>query len=258
MRRAGIDLDPRQRAAAARAVDHLAAGGRRTDVVLGADQQQRRHPRAPAEAGGNPAVRIERDRRAEIRPVIARGLRPHRPQQRAGPVRPSDQADAVLRHPGLLHQPSPRRHDVGHPLAAGEHAALLDAALRPEFARAVAVRQQHRMAGLEQLFGPVAVARQHRLRNGRPVRRSHAARSRSETDRRRPACRAARARSGWPRGSRPDAAPATPPRPRGRNGGAGHGNSVRNRLLTEGASGFGRVIMALGHSEPHVEGYHAR
>ena len=71
MRRAGIDFDPRQRAAAAGALHHLAAGGRRTDVVLGADQQQRRHPRAPAEAGGNPAVRIERDRRAEIRPVIA-------------------------------------------------------------------------------------------------------------------------------------------------------------------------------------------
>ena len=52
---------------AARAVDHCAAGGRRTDVVLGADQKQRRHPRAPAEAGGDPAIRIECDRRTEIR-----------------------------------------------------------------------------------------------------------------------------------------------------------------------------------------------
>ena len=53
--------------------------------------------------------------------------------------------------------------DVGHPLAAGEHAALLDAALRAELARTVTVRQQHRMAGLQQLLRPVAVARPHRL-----------------------------------------------------------------------------------------------
>jgi len=39
MQRVGIDFDPRQRAAAARAVHHRTAGGRRTDVVLGADQQ---------------------------------------------------------------------------------------------------------------------------------------------------------------------------------------------------------------------------
>jgi hypothetical protein len=64
----------------------------------------------------------------------------------------------------LLQQPLPRCIDVGHPLAAGEHTALLDAALRIELARTVTVRQQHRMAGLQQLFRPVAVARQHGLR----------------------------------------------------------------------------------------------
>ena len=40
---------------------------------------------------------------------------------------------------------------------------LPDAALRPELARAVAVRQQHRMARCEQLLGPVAIARCDRL-----------------------------------------------------------------------------------------------
>ncbi len=68
-----------------------------------------------------------------------------------------------MRHPGLLREPLPRRGDIGHPLPAGEHMTLLDAALRPEFARAVTVRQQHRVAGLQELFGPVAVARQHRF-----------------------------------------------------------------------------------------------
>jgi hypothetical protein len=42
-----------------------------------------------------------------------------------------------------------RRIDVGDAFAAGEHAALLDPALRPELARTVAVRQQHRMAALQ-------------------------------------------------------------------------------------------------------------
>ena len=91
-------------------------------------------------------------------------LRAHRPQHRAGAVRPSDQADPVTRGPGLLQQPLPRCIDIGHPLAAGEHTALLDAALRTELARAVTVRQQHRMAGLQQLLRPVAIARLHRLR----------------------------------------------------------------------------------------------
>jgi len=35
--------------------------------------------------------------------------------------------------------------------------------LRPEFARTVTVRQQHRIARFQQLLGPVAVARKHRL-----------------------------------------------------------------------------------------------
>ena len=88
---AGIDHDLRQRAATTGALHHLAAGRRRTDVVLRADQQQRRHPRAPAEAGRDPAIRIECDRRAEIRLDAARRrLRTHRPQHRAGAVRPSE------------------------------------------------------------------------------------------------------------------------------------------------------------------------
>ena len=52
---------------AARAVDHLAAGRRRTDVVLGSDQQQRRNAGAPAQARRDAAVRIKGNRRAEIR-----------------------------------------------------------------------------------------------------------------------------------------------------------------------------------------------
>ena len=162
-----IDHDPRQRAAAAGAVDHLLAGRRRGDVVFGADQQQRRHPRAPAGAGRNAAVRIERDRGAIVRLQRARGeLRPHHPQHGAGAIGPADQADAVVRHPGLLGQPLPRRGDVGDTLAARQHTALLDAALRAEFARAVAVRQQHRMPGLDELLRPVAVARLHGFRIG--------------------------------------------------------------------------------------------
>ena len=161
---AGIHHDPRQRAAPAGAVDHLAAGRWRTDIILGADQKQRRHPRAPAKARGDPAIRIERDGRAEIRLEIARGeLRAHRPQQRAGAVRPSQQADAIMGGPGLPHQPLPGCHDVHHALAAGKHMMLLDPALRPEFARTVTVRQQHRIACLQQLLGPVPVAGKHRL-----------------------------------------------------------------------------------------------
>ena len=65
--------------------------------------------------------------------------------------------------PGLLQQPLPRRHDVRHPFATGAHLPLLDPALRAEFARAVTVRQQDGLAVLQQLLGPVAVARQDRL-----------------------------------------------------------------------------------------------
>src|SRR5258707_173178 len=50
---AGINHDPRQRAAPARTVDHLTAGRRRTDIVFGADQQQRRDACAPSQAGRN-------------------------------------------------------------------------------------------------------------------------------------------------------------------------------------------------------------
>src|SRR5206468_10402451 len=78
-------------------------------------------------------------------------------------VRHTLSADADMRGPGWLREPLPRRRNIGHPLAAGENAAFLDAALRAEFARAVTVRQQHRMAGLQQLLRPVAVARQYRL-----------------------------------------------------------------------------------------------
>ena len=122
---AGIDHDARQRAAAARAVDHLPAGRRRGDVVLAADQEQGRHPRAPAEAGGDAAVRIERDRRAEIGLGAARRqLRAHRPEHRARAMRPADQADAIVRRPCLLRQPLPRRRDVLDPLAPRAHLAL--------------------------------------------------------------------------------------------------------------------------------------
>src|SRR4051794_12517807 len=44
---AGIDHDARERAAAMRTIDHLAAGRRRRDVVIATDQHQRRHPCAP-------------------------------------------------------------------------------------------------------------------------------------------------------------------------------------------------------------------
>ena len=178
-------------------------------------KQQRRNPRAPSEAGRDAAVRIERDRRAEIRLDLARRrLRAHRPQQGAGALRPSHQADAVARDPGLLLQPLPRGHDVGHPFAAGEDAALPDAALRPQFARAVAVRQQHRLAALQQWLRPVAVAPLHRLglagEAAAAVQRDHH-RKRAvavglvKLRVQRPAAR---------RESRPDAATATAPRRR--------------------------------------------
>src|ERR1700761_6103832 len=48
---AWVDHDMHQRAAPTRAVDHLPAGGRRTDIVLGANQDQRRHAGAPAKTG---------------------------------------------------------------------------------------------------------------------------------------------------------------------------------------------------------------
>src|SRR6202035_868498 len=134
--------DPRQRAAPARAVDHLTAGGRRTDVVLGADQEQHRNAGAPSQPRRDAAVRIKRDRRAEIRLDAARRqLRAYRPQQRAGAVRPSDEADAVACDPGLLHQPLPGSKDVRDPFAAGEYPALpvLDAALRTELMRTIRV-----------------------------------------------------------------------------------------------------------------------
>src|SRR6185437_8059595 len=107
----------------------------------------------PAEARGDAAIRIERDRRAEVRLGAARQqLRAHGPEQRAGAMGPSDQADAVARHPSLLHQPSPRRRDILDPLAACAHLALLDPALRAETARTEAVRQQHRLAVLQKLL----------------------------------------------------------------------------------------------------------
>ena len=158
---AGIDHDARERAAAMRALDHLATGRRRRDVVIGADQHQGRHPRAPPQACRDPAVRIERDRGAEIGTSVARrALRTHGPEQRAGAIRPADQADAVARNPTLLHQPGPRSRDVGNALAPRLDAHLLDAALRPELARAVAVREQHGIAGLQEALSPIAIARQ--------------------------------------------------------------------------------------------------
>jgi hypothetical protein len=74
-------------------------------------------------------------------------------------VRPSEQADAIGRYPWLLQQPFTRSQDVGDPLAAGQHAALLDPALRTEFARTVTVGQQYGIAGFQQLLGPFAIAR---------------------------------------------------------------------------------------------------
>ena len=146
-----------------------------------------------------------------------------------------------MRRPGLLRQPLPRRGDIGHPLAAGQHMALLDPALRPEFARAVAVRQQHRMAGLQAAAPPSRGSAAAPARNARPVRRSRAARSRSETARRPPACRAARAGSGWPREYRPDAGPATARHPRRQ----ATAKSVRNSVADSGRIGLGRIMMAL-------------
>ena len=68
--------------------------------------------------------------------------------------------------PGPNRHPSPDRTrlgplgplgQVGHALAAGEQPALPDTALRSELARAVAVRQQHGIAGPQQALGPVAL-----------------------------------------------------------------------------------------------------
>ena len=58
----------------------------------------------------------------------------------------------------------PGRQYVRHPFAAGAEPALPPhAALRPKFARTITVRQQHRVAFLQQLLGPIAIARLDRL-----------------------------------------------------------------------------------------------
>ena len=46
---------------------------------------------------------------------------------------------------------------------SGANRTLLDTALRAELARTVAVRQQHRIARLQQVLGPIAIARLDRL-----------------------------------------------------------------------------------------------
>ena len=82
-----------------------------------------------------------------------------------------------------------------------QHVALLDPALRTEFARTVTVRQQHRDGRLSAIARPSRDSAAAPVRNGRPIRRSHAARSRSETGHRRRACRAARASVALPSGN---------------------------------------------------------
>ena len=69
--RAGIDMNFHPRAPAARARHHLLADRGRSLVVGAADQDQRRHPRAPGGVAEPPAAGIERDRGAEIGTVLA-------------------------------------------------------------------------------------------------------------------------------------------------------------------------------------------
>jgi hypothetical protein len=57
----------------------------------------------------------------------------------------------------------PRRQDIGDTFAAGGDPALLDMALRAEFARTVAIRKQNRLAVLEQFLRPVPIANLNRF-----------------------------------------------------------------------------------------------
>ena len=157
---AWIDHDQRPRAASARAGHHLLAGGGRGPIVGAPDQDQGRDARAPGQVAGALAVRIERHRRAEIRRLVARGagVAAHRPQRGGRAMRPAEQRDPVGHHPGLRLQPMPGGNGVIDADARGPHAALAQAALRGQSARAETVGKQHGETGGLEVLAPVLVA----------------------------------------------------------------------------------------------------
>ena len=138
---AGIDHDLRQRAAAAGAIDHLSTGRRRRDVVLGADQKQRRHPCAPAEPGREPAIRIERDRRAEIRLAASVDSSCGRTAHNRA-LAPFAQPTRLMRSratQGCCNSQCRVGVDVGHPLLSGDTCRSLTWPRAPSRPQATAV-----------------------------------------------------------------------------------------------------------------------
>src|SRR6516162_7425568 len=109
--------------------------------------------------------------------MARRQLWTDRPQHRARAVAPAHRADTIVRDPGLLCEPVSCGKNIRHPLAASVNVAFLDVTLRAEFARAIAVRKQDRLAVLQQLLCPIPIARLYGLgtagQAAAPMQRNH-------------------------------------------------------------------------------------
>ncbi len=138
--------------------DHPRARRGGCPIIFPADQDERRHPRAPVRLTDGAAAGIEGHRRAEIRQAVAPHF-PwlHRPQGCDCAVRPAEQRDPVLDDVGLTLQPAPGDGRIVDAFDERAHPAVAGAALRPEPTRAETIGEQHQETGGSQSLAPVRI-----------------------------------------------------------------------------------------------------